>query len=388
MLQRAPEVRMGDLSQMRRSTATQGTVLPHPKLWISAYRLISSVAGRFGRARRHRATPQVNSSADIGARTEKHGPNASLQRLGGLSNSALLARNWRNPSANSFSYGTLVSNGSGMRFAQTFRGGLGWAWVGVQSCFGLWLCRAFFAPTLLTLLPSAPCVRLCVRLFLCLLCFLGLLRRPFSSAPSSTHAQRAPRARGAIRRGAWLQRATCFAQHATQDSGPAVAAERSSERRVARREPLEQTPPSQDQSAFPHVGDVFRQCALMLTEVALDAAAYLPEASVPRPVWEGAAPGAAASSSAAAPGAASLPRELPRPLQAADAAHEGVRRLCRWSCALWSAGASACRGSTMYWELGLLCGALLVSVPQETAATRSGEQQATLPRGGQERDRP
>eukprot|EP00933_Yihiella_yeosuensis_P003527 TRINITY_DN10644_c4_g4_i1.p1 TRINITY_DN10644_c4_g4~~TRINITY_DN10644_c4_g4_i1.p1 ORF type:complete len:579 (+),score=114.22 TRINITY_DN10644_c4_g4_i1:51-1739(+) len=118
--------------------------------------------------------------------------------------------------------------------------------------------------------------------------------------------------------------------------------------------------------------EIWRQCALMLTEVALDAAVYLPEAPVPEPplVWKGKAdtmmPQSALANVAAI--AMSTVAKLPRPVPAADAGNDGVRRLCGWSFCLWSAGAPSLsrRGGAPLWDLSILCGSLLASVPAET----------------------
>lgn len=111
-----------------------------------------------------------------------------------------------------------------------------------------------------------------------------------------------------------------------------------------------------------------RACALtMLTEVALDAAAYLPEAFLP-PAPELASAIAAAPWLATQVAVATVSSALPRPAIAADAAHPGVMSLTAWSRALWlrgstSDGCEAARGER--WDLATLCGALLTSVPEE-----------------------
>lgn len=123
----------------------------------------------------------------------------------------------------------------------------------------------------------------------------------------------------------------------------------------------------------PNALEVWRQCALMLTEVALDAAAYLPDAPLPEPPTTGTSAeelGRCRSSAYGQLGRGACPplpqaaANLPRPLQAADPKHDGVRRLCMWSYALWQAGVSSTAGPARC-ELGSLCGALLVSVPAE-----------------------
>lgn len=114
--------------------------------------------------------------------------------------------------------------------------------------------------------------------------------------------------------------------------------------------------------------DAWQQSALMLTEVALDAAAYLPEAPL------GQAPSLLKAShqqtemhkgAAAGLRVVSQPPRLPmpRPVQAAEAGDLGVQKLVAWSSGLWEAGAGHATGE-MRWELGILCGALLVSVPE------------------------
>lgn len=127
--------------------------------------------------------------------------------------------------------------------------------------------------------------------------------------------------------------------------------------------------------------EVWRQCAMMLAEVALDAAVYLPEASMTEPptseedLASTSQPTtdarrceifAVASAAFSAGGGV----RLPRPLQAADTDHAGVRRLASWSCSLWSAGAPwlSARGGALMAELSILCGCLLTSVPAETLA--------------------
>eukprot|EP00929_Paragymnodinium_shiwhaense_P096609 TRINITY_DN58248_c0_g1_i1.p1 TRINITY_DN58248_c0_g1~~TRINITY_DN58248_c0_g1_i1.p1 ORF type:complete len:740 (-),score=220.17 TRINITY_DN58248_c0_g1_i1:47-2158(-) len=123
--------------------------------------------------------------------------------------------------------------------------------------------------------------------------------------------------------------------------------------------------------------EVRRQCSFMLAEVALDAAAYLPEAP-----FLPAAPVVPAVSSTSRPQqresatahgllSGSAPAQLPRPSQAADAAHPGVQKLAAWSHALWHVGrseGSVASSGAAYWEHGVLCGALLVSVPESAVA--------------------
>lgn len=110
--------------------------------------------------------------------------------------------------------------------------------------------------------------------------------------------------------------------------------------------------------------EAFQQAALMLSEVALDAAVYLPDAAIPT------APDSSTGCSQTpppplpftAPGV--RPLQLPRPLEAADACDPGVLRLASWSRRLWQEG-QLLRGPSL-WTLGVLCGALLTSVPQAT----------------------
>jgi len=117
-------------------------------------------------------------------------------------------------------------------------------------------------------------------------------------------------------------------------------------------------------------GEVWRQCALMLAEVALDAAAYLPEAPLPAaPELDSMTPQPLAAVAATVPVASSVLAtgpKLPRPVQAADPENPGVQRLRDWSCALWFAGHAGhySQSGPRRWELALLCGALLVSVPE------------------------
>lgn len=122
--------------------------------------------------------------------------------------------------------------------------------------------------------------------------------------------------------------------------------------------------------------EAWRQCALMLSEVALDAAAYLPDAPLP-PTRMPAGPiragsrrvddvGLADAVPASALTALYQRNNLPRPLQAADADHEGVQRLVSWSCNLWRVGSEGiAKQEPRLWELGILCGALLTSVPED-----------------------
>eukprot|EP00927_Polykrikos_kofoidii_P006722 TRINITY_DN12716_c0_g1_i2.p1 TRINITY_DN12716_c0_g1~~TRINITY_DN12716_c0_g1_i2.p1 ORF type:complete len:820 (-),score=153.78 TRINITY_DN12716_c0_g1_i2:60-2519(-) len=143
--------------------------------------------------------------------------------------------------------------------------------------------------------------------------------------------------------------------------------------------------------------EVLRQCVLMLAEVALDASAYLPEApwlpEAPSKWWgeddaaiadqgDSTALASARRSRAATPFSTegSTTAHIPRPVQASDPANPGAQKLMRWSCALWHAGASfrarrhrvdgqtKTQDNELLWELGTLCGALLVSVPEASAA--------------------
>eukprot|EP00928_Gymnodinium_smaydae_P030511 TRINITY_DN22671_c0_g1_i1.p1 TRINITY_DN22671_c0_g1~~TRINITY_DN22671_c0_g1_i1.p1 ORF type:complete len:727 (+),score=143.00 TRINITY_DN22671_c0_g1_i1:29-2182(+) len=127
-----------------------------------------------------------------------------------------------------------------------------------------------------------------------------------------------------------------------------------------------------------NVGETRKQCCLMLTEVALDAAAYLPDAPLPNsPPMESAPPAseneALRAASAFASSVLSVTQtKMPRPLQAEDASHHGVLKLCEWSRAFWHAGSQSCAGDdAALWELGVLCAALVVSVPEESIALTS-----------------
>eukprot|EP00434_Breviolum_minutum_P001145 symbB.v1.2.001003.t1/scaffold43.1/size391093/32 len=85
--------------------------------------------------------------------------------------------------------------------------------------------------------------------------------------------------------------------------------------------------------------EAWRQCAMMVAEVALDAAVYLPEVSLP-PLDDPEVTGHRLAASAEFALSCSLLNgvRLPRPVPAADAKHEGVRRLCKWSRRLWLTG--------------------------------------------------
>jgi len=133
--------------------------------------------------------------------------------------------------------------------------------------------------------------------------------------------------------------------------------------------------------------EAWRQCAMMVAEVALDAAVYLPEVSLP-PLDDPEVTGHRLAASAEFALSCSLLNgvRLPRPVPAADAKHEGVRRLCKWSRRLWLTGRQlvgtsngdcngepsvareqiAVTGQWQLWELTLLCASLLTSVPWET----------------------
>lgn len=121
--------------------------------------------------------------------------------------------------------------------------------------------------------------------------------------------------------------------------------------------------------------EVFRQCSMMLAEVALDAAVYLPEVSIPDISMEVEVPPASCSSSSSSSRAGQLAqmqfgsRRIPRPVPAADPTHEGVQRLCQWSRRLWSSSSRFTARSGAFAELALLCGSLLTSVPEEAALT-------------------
>lgn len=121
----------------------------------------------------------------------------------------------------------------------------------------------------------------------------------------------------------------------------------------------------------PEGPEVWRQCSMMLAEVALDAAVYLPDVFIPEPDEE--------TSDQAAVSGSSAPEfdlacsilsgvRLPRPVPAADANHQGAQRLCQWSQRLWRAGhGSVINGDPRHlWELTLLSASLLTSVPFET----------------------
>merc|ERR1712232_950854 len=122
------------------------------------------------------------------------------------------------------------------------------------------------------------------------------------------------------------------------------------------------------------VQEIRQQCCLMLTEVALDAAAYLPEAPLLAPPPRIELPGGRVTepervaSSSSWRSSASEDAKLPRPLQAADAEHPGVLKLCAWSAMLWDAGSKCRLRTAARGELAVLCGALLISVPATTVA--------------------
>jgi len=106
--------------------------------------------------------------------------------------------------------------------------------------------------------------------------------------------------------------------------------------------------------------------ALLLTELALDAAAYLPEAITCGP------PVHLPRGGEEAP-AEKLPLmlvdnwSLSRPAIAADWQHEGVGYLCSWSRYLWDLQARMSPNLELAerFALATLCGSLLVSVPEE-----------------------
>ncbi|CAK0882090.1 unnamed protein product [Prorocentrum cordatum] len=130
------------------------------------------------------------------------------------------------------------------------------------------------------------------------------------------------------------------------------------------------------EASLPDAAEVWRQAAGMLTEVALDAAAYLPEAPLcapPQRLLQRCRDGAAAAAAAAAapPVRPVVPSRMPRPVPAAEPAGHGVQMLCDWSCVLWAAGAAAfAPEGHRRWELGVVCGALLVSVPEAAVVVR------------------
>lgn len=124
---------------------------------------------------------------------------------------------------------------------------------------------------------------------------------------------------------------------------------------------------------FPDANAVWRHAALMLVEIALDAAVYLPEAAVPEPPSEPQQFDTAVYSCPAFPAAVSASTmsvavTLPRPVPAADPQYVGVKHLCGWSNCFWSAGTKHIKASdsASYWELSILCGSLLISVPKDT----------------------
>lgn len=116
----------------------------------------------------------------------------------------------------------------------------------------------------------------------------------------------------------------------------------------------------------------WRQAALMVTEVALDPAAYLPEAPLPSaPPTTSMLPGT--GSSANHTPVEPWPRGVPRPAVAADPEHPGVQQLVSWSQVLWEQGVPrhnrAGTSATDKWALATLCSSLVVSAP-EPALTR------------------
>lgn len=134
--------------------------------------------------------------------------------------------------------------------------------------------------------------------------------------------------------------------------------------------------------------ETIHQCFFMLTEVCLDGGVYLPEATLPEPPTAGVrlTSGPSAVPAAAVDAAAFCAVKLPRPIAAGDVRNAGVRRLAGWSCALWQRGLAACRalggteGQRALWELGVLCGGLLVCVPEATVQLR-GEADILCVRG-------
>eukprot|EP00746_Dinoflagellata_sp_MGD_P157504 gnl/MRDRNA2_/MRDRNA2_86227_c0_seq3.p1 gnl/MRDRNA2_/MRDRNA2_86227_c0~~gnl/MRDRNA2_/MRDRNA2_86227_c0_seq3.p1 ORF type:complete len:756 (+),score=160.06 gnl/MRDRNA2_/MRDRNA2_86227_c0_seq3:68-2269(+) len=110
----------------------------------------------------------------------------------------------------------------------------------------------------------------------------------------------------------------------------------------------------------------WRQAALMLTEVCLDPAAYLPEAPLaPITVGEDVTQSNSDHGSSAMHGIVTpWPRGLPRPAVAADPAHPGVQQLISWTQVLWSQGIPhhSCPPADN-WLLATLCSALHISAP-------------------------
>eukprot|EP00435_Cladocopium_sp_Y103_P020926 s2728_g5.t1 len=106
----------------------------------------------------------------------------------------------------------------------------------------------------------------------------------------------------------------------------------------------------------PEGPEVWRQCSMMLAEVALDAAVYLPDVFIPEPDEETSDQAAVSGSSApefdlacSILSGVRLPRPVPVTAkltgsQAADANHQGAQRLCQWSQRLWRAGHGSARG--------------------------------------------
>lgn len=117
--------------------------------------------------------------------------------------------------------------------------------------------------------------------------------------------------------------------------------------------------------------NALRSCILNLTELALDAAAYLPDAPLPdappcRRAENSGKSGADASAVFSA-GMLDMPNSsIPRPVVASDPKHPGVQRLQAWSSWLWARGRASPELLTSDLRaLAVLCGALLTSVPEE-----------------------
>mmetsp|Transcript_67470 Transcript_67470/g.161892 ORF Transcript_67470/g.161892 Transcript_67470/m.161892 type:complete len:764 (+) Transcript_67470:55-2346(+) len=121
-------------------------------------------------------------------------------------------------------------------------------------------------------------------------------------------------------------------------------------------------------------GKVFPATALMTTEVALDAIVYLPEAipcGPPALPVQGAA--GASDTSEKLPLMLVDNWSLPRPAIAADWQHAGVGYLVSWSRYLWSLKDKvATKLPSERFTLATLCGALLVSVPEEAVHAQAG----------------
>lgn len=110
---------------------------------------------------------------------------------------------------------------------------------------------------------------------------------------------------------------------------------------------------------------LLQPCALGLAEVALDAAAYLPDAPVPEVPTNVPSGKCMAANSFGALAAHIQNCDIPRPVMASDPSHPGVKRLCEWSAWLWTLGQSATHLDAADRSLlALVCGSLLTSVPE------------------------